>query len=77
VIQLGRNFVSPDIWEMMYMAASLAQLNRLDEARLQVERYNEQEPKRSMLVFARHEPYRHAQDLDHLLESLRKVGVKE
>ena len=36
-----------------------------------------QEPNRSMLVYARHEPYRHAQDLDHLLESLRKVGVKE
>jgi adenylate cyclase len=77
VIQLGRNFVSPDIWEMMYMAASLAQLNRLEEARLQVERYNQQEPKRSMLVYARHEPYRHAEGLEHLLESLRKVGVTE
>jgi hypothetical protein len=36
VIQLGRNFVNPAIWEMMYMTASLAQLNRLDEARQQV-----------------------------------------
>lgn len=77
VVQLGRNFVSPDIWELMYMTASLAQLNRIDEARLQVERYTEQEPKRSMLAYARHEPYRHAEGLEHLLESLRKAGVKE
>jgi hypothetical protein len=77
VIQLGRNFVNPAIWEMMYMAASLAQLNRLDEARLQVERYKEQVPNRSMLDYARQEPYRHAEELEHLLESLRKAGVKE
>ena len=77
VIQLGRNFVNPAIWEMMYMTASLAQLNRLDEARQQVARFNEQMPTRSLLVYARQEPYRHAEGLEHLLESLRKAGVEE
>jgi tetratricopeptide (TPR) repeat protein len=77
VIRLGRNFVNPAIWEMMYMTASLAQLNRLDEARLQVERYNEQVTNRSMMVYARQEPYRHAEGLEHLMESLRKAGVED
>jgi adenylate cyclase len=73
--ELSRNFVSPDIWELMYLAASLAQANRLDEARAQVERYTAQEPKRSMLEHAKHEPYRHAAGLEHLLDGIRKAGV--
>lgn len=72
---ISRNFVNPDIWELMYLAASLAQANRLDEARAQVERYIAQEPKRSMLEHAKHEPYRHEAGLEHLLDGIRKAGV--
>ena len=75
--QLSRNFVSPDIWDLMYLAASLAQADRVAEAHVQVERYIAQEPTRSMLEFAKHEPYRHAEELEHLLEGIRKAGVTE
>jgi hypothetical protein len=74
---LSRNFVSPDIWELMYLAASLAQANRLDEARVQVERYAAQEPTRSMLEHAKYEPYRDTAGLEHLLDGIRKAGVME
>jgi len=75
--ELSRNFASPDIWELMYLAASLAQAGRLEEARVQVERYVALEPKTSMLEFARHEPYRHPDGLEHLLQGIRKAGVTE
>jgi adenylate cyclase len=77
VIQLGRNFVNPAIWEIMYMTASLAQLGRLEEARLQVERFSEQMPQRSLMAYAQQEPYRQDAGLEHLLESLRIAGVTE
>jgi tetratricopeptide (TPR) repeat protein len=77
VVQLGRNFVNPAIWEIMYMTASLAQLGRLEEARLQVERFSEQMPQRSLMTYARQEPYRNETGLEHLLESLHKAGVTE
>jgi adenylate cyclase len=76
-VELNRNFVSPDIWEIMYLTASLAQADRIAEARAQVERYVALEPDRSMLEFAKHEPYRYAEGLNHLLEGVRKAGVME
>ena len=56
---------------------SLPQANRLDEARVQVERYVAQEPNRSMLEHAKYEPYRDAAGLEHLLDGVRKAGVTE
>jgi hypothetical protein len=31
----------------------------------------------SLLQYAAHEPFKHATDLNHLLDDLRKVGVSE
>ncbi|HEY7688895.1 MAG TPA: adenylate/guanylate cyclase domain-containing protein [Dongiaceae bacterium] len=75
IAELSRNFVSPDIWELMYLVASLAHAGRIDEAKAQVERFAAMEPKRSMLEFAQHEPYRNVGDKEHLLSAIRHAGV--
>jgi adenylate cyclase len=75
VAELSRNFVNPDIWELMYLAASLGQLGRPEEARLRAVRYASRKPLLSMTQFARHEPFRRAEDLQHLIDGLSKAGV--
>jgi adenylate cyclase len=62
-------------WSSMYLAASLARLNRLDEARAAVAKWSAKCPALSMVEYARNEPFKNGGDLEHLLDGLRKAGM--
>jgi TolB-like protein len=67
--------VSP--WPSIYLAACLARLNRLDEARAGITKWSTEWPTLSMVEYARNEPFKNSADLEHLLEGLSKAGLLE
>jgi hypothetical protein len=61
----------------MYLAASLARLDRRDEARMVLAESFAKRPALSSLPYASNEPYKNAADLEHLLDALRKLALPE
>jgi TolB-like protein/class 3 adenylate cyclase len=70
----GRSWSS---WSSMYLAACLARLNRLDEARAGIAKWSAECPALSIVEYARNEPFKNGADLEHLLDGLRKAGLPE
>ena len=68
---------SGDLWSGMYLAASLARLDRRDEARMVLAESFAKRPALSLFPYASNEPYKNAADLEHLLDALRKVALPE
>ena len=63
-------------WDLMYLAASYAQLNRLEEARQTLVEWHASRQHGSLLDYAKSEPFKNSPDRDHLLEALRKAGLQ-
>ncbi len=60
-----------------FLAASLAQLGRLDEARAEVELFLVGNPDFTINHWAATEPFRDAKTLEHFVEGFRKAGLPE
>ncbi|MGN8118597.1 winged helix-turn-helix domain-containing tetratricopeptide repeat protein [Labrys sp. 22185] len=60
-----------------FLAASLAQLGRLDEARAEVELFLVGNPHFTIRHWARTEPFRDAATLEHFVDGCRKAGLPE
>jgi TolB-like protein/cytochrome c-type biogenesis protein CcmH/NrfG len=60
-----------------FLAASLAQLGRLDEARAEVELFLIGNPRFSTRHWAATEPFRDAATLEHFIDGYRKAGLPE
>ena len=58
------------------LAASYAQLDRLDEARAQAAELLKRDPDFSIATFSKTEAYKNPSDLEHFLDGLRKAGLK-
>jgi tetratricopeptide (TPR) repeat protein len=58
------------------LAASYAQLGRLDEARVQAAEALNLDPDFSIATFSKTEAYKNPSDLEHFLDGLRKAGLK-
>jgi adenylate cyclase len=58
------------------LAASYAQLGRLDEARAQAAEVLKLNPDFSIATFSKTEAYKNPSDLEHFLDGLRKAGLK-
>jgi adenylate cyclase len=58
------------------LAASYAQLGRLDEARAQAAESLKLDPDFSIVTFSKTEAYKNPSDLEHYLDGLRKAGLK-
>ena len=61
----------------LYLAASYAQLGRLEEARAEVQKILESDPGATIRSWGDHEPFQHRADLDHYIDGLRKAGLPE
>jgi adenylate cyclase len=66
---------APFPWDRMYLAASYAQLNRIEEARTQLAECGSLGLLGSIAEYAAKEPFKNPTDLDHLLDGLRKAGM--
>jgi TolB-like protein len=62
-------------WDLMYLAASYAQLNCIEEARQTLSEWRALRQHGSLLAYAKSEPFKNSAHLDHLLEGLRKAGL--
>jgi len=60
-----------------YLAASYAQLGRIEEAQPEVEKIIELDPEFSIADWAEKQPYPNQADLDHYIDGLRKAGLPE
>ncbi|PTE10706.1 winged helix-turn-helix domain-containing tetratricopeptide repeat protein [Mesorhizobium helmanticense] len=60
-----------------FLAASLAQLGRLDEARAEVELFLVSNPHFTTRFWVTTEPFRDAATLDHFVDGFRKAGLPE
>ncbi|PDT18015.1 adenylate cyclase [Rhizobium sp. J15] len=60
-----------------FLAASLAQLGRLDEARAEAELFLVANPQFSARHWAETEPFRDARTLEHFVDGYRKAGLPE
>jgi hypothetical protein len=60
-----------------FLAASLAQLSRLDEARAEVELFLVGNPHFTTRHWATTEPFREAATLEHFVDGYRKAGLPE
>ena len=60
-----------------FLAASLAQLGRLDEARAEVELFLVGNPDFTTRHWAATEPFRDAATLEHFVDGYRKAGLPE
>ncbi len=60
-----------------FLAASLAQLGRLDEARAEAELFLVSNPDFTIRHWAETEPFRDAKTLEHFVEGFRKAGLPE
>ncbi|NKL87685.1 CDC27 family protein, partial [Rhizobium leguminosarum] len=60
-----------------FLAASLAQLGRLDEARAEAELFLVANPRFSTRHWAETEPFRDARTLEHFVDGYRKAGLPE
>ncbi|NEH43720.1 CDC27 family protein, partial [Rhizobium leguminosarum] len=60
-----------------FLAASLAQLGRLDEARAEAELFLVANPHFSTRHWAATEPFRDARTLEHFVDGYRKAGLPE
>ena len=58
------------------LAASYAQLGRLDEARAQAAESLKLDPDFTIATFSKTEAYKNPSDLEHYLDGLRKAGFK-
>jgi TolB-like protein/class 3 adenylate cyclase/Flp pilus assembly protein TadD len=67
----------PNYWVHCYLASCYERLGRTLEAKRQVARAFELKPDLSLRAVAVTEPYVRADDLEHLLEPLRKMGLPE
>ena len=76
VVALNQVF-KPDPWEVMYLAASYAQLGRRPEAQAMLAEFQSLRPDTSVLRFATSEPFKNPAELEHLLDGLRKAGLPE
>ena len=61
----------------LYLAASYAQLGRLEEARAKVQKILEQDATVTIESWAKDEPDANAADLAHLIDGLRKAGLPQ
>jgi len=61
----------------LHLAASYAQLGRLDEAHAEVRKILESDPGATIRSWSQHEPYQYQADLDHYIDGLRKAGLPE
>jgi len=77
VAAFGRITTELEVWEYVYLVASYGQLGRPEEAEAQVYRCKALHPGVSLLKHAAQEPYKRPQDLDHLLDGLRKAGLND
>src|SRR5262249_11904699 len=66
--------VSPGRWDRMYSVATFAQLDRLEESRAQLQEWRMLQPNRSLLDCAASEPFKNRDDLEHLIDGLRRAG---
>ena len=65
------------LWDSVYLIASYAQSDLMDEARAAATECQVNYPGISPFWLAKNEPYEAADDLAHLLAGLRKAGVAE
>jgi tetratricopeptide (TPR) repeat protein len=59
----------------IYLAASLAQLGRMEEARAETEKLLKDNPSFSASYFGSTQPYLHDKDRQHLVEGFIKAGL--
>jgi tetratricopeptide (TPR) repeat protein len=58
-----------------WLAASLAQLGRMEEARAEAEKFLKDNPSFSISDWASREPYLHEKDRQHAMEGFLKAGL--
>jgi adenylate cyclase len=70
---------SPDLsfWSQAYLAATYALSGRPDQARHHAAEVLRQVPDFSIVRYAAKEPLKHADDLEHLVDGMRKAGLPE
>ena len=64
-------------WDHAYLAAAYAHAGLLDDAHGQLAAYRAGRPTIALADFGSHLPYKDQQPLDHLIEGLRKAGLRE
>jgi adenylate cyclase len=64
-------------WDHAYLAAAYAHAGLLDDAHGQLAAYRTARPTIALADFVSHLPYKDQQPLDHLIEGLRKAGLRE
>jgi len=72
-----KRLVKRQFWDSVYLIASYAQSDLMDEARAAAAECQVNYPAMSPFWLAKNEPYEAADDLAHLLAGLRKAGVAE
>lgn len=76
-IQLSKRPVNARVGALEVMAASYAQLDRIDDAKAEVERLLKIDPDHSIATFLAETRSMEKKSLQHLLEGLRKAGLPE
>jgi DNA-binding SARP family transcriptional activator/TolB-like protein/Tfp pilus assembly protein PilF len=72
-----KRLVKRQLWDSVYLIASYAQSDLMDEARVAAAEGQVNYPAMSPFSLAKNEPYEEADDRAHLLAGLRKAGVAE
>jgi len=71
------NMNPSDYWQHAYLAASYAMAGRPGQAAEEMALYLTMHPRTSLAFWAATEPYRDQASLDHLLDGLRKAGLRD
>jgi adenylate cyclase len=77
VIDAVERMREPPVDPLLFLAASYAQLGRLNEAQAAVKRVLALDPKATVAKFAAQQPYKNPDDLEHYKDGLRKAGLPE
>jgi adenylate cyclase len=76
-IEAFNNMPIQHAWDHAYLAAAYAHAGLLDDAHGQLTAYRAAGPTIALADFVSHLPYKDQQSLDHLIEGLRKAGLRE
>jgi len=76
-VELLKCGTDPTKGVLMYLVAAYGQLDRSDEAEAAIAKSRVLSPSVSLLQYAALKPFKHATDLNHLLDGLCKAGVSE
>jgi Tfp pilus assembly protein PilF len=76
-IEAFNNMPIQHAWDHAYLAAAYAHVGLLDDAHRQLAAYRAAKPTITLVDFVSLQPYKDQLPLDHLIEGLRKAGLRE